>query len=119
MFDKHVIMIPIGVIAVQTSLLLAMLRRMFFEPSKYCAEIQNGRLKAPKYREETSKPEKPKEEDEEFRKLMEFIGEAMNETMKRNFSECPPFFTPFGDEDKCISLFHTDSGFMVRSSNVL
>ncbi|KAB7493753.1 hypothetical protein Anas_07065 [Armadillidium nasatum] len=76
----------------------------FSEPSKFCEEIQNGRLKAPKYRNETSKPVKPKE-DEEFRKLMEFIGEAMNETMKRNFSECPPFFTPFGDEDKCISLF--------------
>ncbi|KAB7495595.1 hypothetical protein Anas_08200 [Armadillidium nasatum] len=37
--------------------------------------------------------------------MMKFIGEAMNETMKRNFSECPPFFTPFGDTHKCISLF--------------
>ncbi|KAB7495596.1 hypothetical protein Anas_08201, partial [Armadillidium nasatum] len=37
--------------------------------------------------------------------MMKFIGEAMDETMKKNFSECPPFFTPFGDTDKCVSLF--------------
>ncbi|KAL7632624.1 UNVERIFIED_CONTAM: hypothetical protein RMT77_017062 [Armadillidium vulgare] len=69
-----------------------------------CNEVQNGRLLSPKFTEQPSKLEKT-EEEEEFYEMMKFIGEAMNETMKRNFSECPPFFTPFGDTHKCISLF--------------